>query len=211
LALSVAVALTALVVAAPAVAATRVTVRVEGPVRTIFGAAQPLVPFVGSLPADGGQTVELAGPTALGALEAAADEGGFAYRLRVQSFGAYVDRVAGKTASGASGWVFKVNGVSSPVGAAEAALEQGDDVLWYYATFGEQGGPQTLDIRVARGGCLVAEALDDAGKRTRATAVVFRIDDKAVRSASGRVCPATWSTARVTKAGLVRSQELTAG
>ena len=37
---------------------------------------------------------------------------------------------------GSAGWVFKVNGVSPPVGADKVTLKDGDVVLWYYATFG---------------------------------------------------------------------------
>ena len=45
---------------------------------------------------------------------------------------------------GQHGWVFKVNGVSPPVGADQVALKDGDTVLWYWAEFGSTGGPPTL-------------------------------------------------------------------
>ena len=88
-------------------------------------------------------------------------------------------------------------------------LEDGDVVLWYYATFGPAGGPPTLDLVRLGGGCFRAYALDDAGMRTPARGVVFRLDNRRVSSAGGRICPAGhWHRLRATKAGAVRSQVL---
>ena len=186
-----------------------VHVRVEGPKGTHFGARQPLVtPFTGTIAGDGGD-VELAGPTALGALEAASLAGDFYYHLRVLSFGPFVAQVGRTPGEGLSGWVYKVNGVSPPVGADAYELEPGDDVLWYYATFGDTGGPLTLDLdRV--GGCYRAYKANDLGERSFARKVTFRLDGHAVASTSGRLCPTGhWHTLRATKDGLVRSEVLT--
>ena len=54
-----------------------------------------------------------------------------------------------------TGWVFKVNGVSPPVGADQALLKDGDLVLWYYATFGATGGPPTLELQRLPANCYV--------------------------------------------------------
>lgn len=201
----------AVALAAPAGAsALSVHVRVEGPVGTHFGAHQPLVtPFTGTLAGDGGD-VELAAPTALGALEAASIAGDFYYHLRVLSFGPFVAQIGRTPGEGLSGWVYKVNGVSPPVGADAYVLEQGDEVLWYYSTFSDTGGTPTLDLeRVARG-CYRAFEVTDPGERSRARAVTFLLDGRSVVSKGGRLCPTGhWHTLRATKDGLVRSQVVT--
>lgn len=196
--------------AVPAVAFSfTVHVRVEGATTTIFGATEPLVtPYEGALPAGDGGTVELKEPTALGALEAASLAGEFYYRLQALSFGPYVSQIGRLPGEGASGWVFKVNGVSPPVGADAYVVKAGDEVLWYYATFTDAGGPATLDL-VRAGRCYRAFSVDDAGERTRATGVVFRLDARKVRSASGRICPTGhWHRLQATKDGAVRSQTI---
>ena len=81
------------------------------------------------------------------------------------SFGPYVDQVGRYGGSASSGWVFKVNDVSPPVGADKVQLNDGDPVLWYYADFGPTGGPPTLTVKAGAGkGCYTAHALDDDGK-----------------------------------------------
>lgn len=199
--------LTALVVPAAALAF-QVHVRVEGVARTLFGATDPLVtPYVGSLPVDGGGTVDLTDPTALGALESASLAGEFFYRLTPTSVGPYVSQIGRVPASDASGWVYKVNGVSPPIGATAYVVKPGDEVLWYYATFTDSGGPPTLDLVRAGRSCFRAISVDDSGARSQATGVAFRVDARTVRSASGRICPAgAWRELRATKAGSIRSQ-----
>lgn len=206
LALGVLAVVVALAVPAVALAFT-VQVRVEGAARTIFGATEPRVtPYVGALPVDGGGSVDLTEPTALGTLESASLAGEFFYRIQAQSFGPYVSQIGRLPAEGASGWVYKVNGVSPPVGADAKVVTAGDEVLWYYATFSDTGGPPTLDLARA-GRCYRAFSVDDAGKRTQATGVVFRVDSRSVRSQSGRICPVGhWHELRATKQGAIRSQ-----
>jgi hypothetical protein len=200
----------ALLLAAPGLALS-VDIRVEGATRTLFGAAEPSVEVVtGTLPIDGGGQIELAQPTALGALEAASRAGEFFYRIRSFSFGPYVDQIGRYAGSDASGWVYKVNGVSPPVGAGEYVVREGDTVLWYYARFSEAGGPPTLELAAFRRrgqACYRAVARDDAGKATAARRVVFVLDGRRVRAASGRLCPeGRWTALRVTKAGAVPSR-----
>ena len=48
----------------------------------------------------------------------------------------YVSQIGRYPGAGSAGWVFKVNGASPPVGADQVVLKDGDEVLWYYATFG---------------------------------------------------------------------------
>ena len=74
--------------------------------------------------------------------------GEFYYHV-TDPFGPYVDQIGRYPAAGSSGWIYKVNGVSPPVGADQVVLSDGDTVLWYWATFGEQGGPPTLAAQAA--------------------------------------------------------------
>ena len=141
LSLVVAVLVTALLVV-PAAFAVKVHVRVEGKERTIFGATAPLIdvtsPRADALPEN-----------ALDALESASVLGEFYYHVTPTSFGPYIDQVGRYPAVGQTGWVFKLNGVSPPVGATEARLKDGDTVLWYWAQFGVAGGPKTLVLQRA--------------------------------------------------------------
>jgi Domain of unknown function (DUF4430) len=202
-----ALAAAGLVLAAPAWPLS-VHVRVEGLNAELFGSSEPLLtPYEGPLVAADGSVATLAKPTPLGALEAASRRAELYYRLKVLSFGPYVDRIGRYPAAGSSGWVYKVNNVSPPVGAADFRLKQGDRVLWYWARFGPTGGPDTLDLRRSGSGCFAAVAFDDAGKGAPARNVAFRVDGRAVRDGDGTLCPAAgWHDLRVTKAGAVRSR-----
>ena len=133
IALAALVALAALLV--PSALAARVSVRVEGRSLSIFGSLE--TPFE-------------AGANAMQALDAASLRGEFYYHVAQSSFGPYVDQIGRHPAGGTNGWVFKVNGVSPPVGADKYELRDGDRVLWYWATFGPTGGPPTL--RLTRSG-----------------------------------------------------------
>jgi hypothetical protein len=191
----------------PIASAIRVHVRIEGAGATLFGAQQPRVtPFTGTL-TQGDVSLELSQPTALGALEAASRRGEVFYRLAATSFGPFVAQIGRLPGEGTSGWVYKVNGVSPPVGADAYVLDEGDVVLWYYATFGETGGPPTLDLRRAGRGCFRAYSQDDAGVATPATDVIFRRDGRPIADDDGRLCPkGHWHRLGVTREGAVRSQ-----
>jgi hypothetical protein len=201
-------ALVAAVAVSPALAVD-VKIRVEGARVTIWGAAERTVePVTGTFTPPQGPDVTVTGSTPFGALERASRKGEFFYRVRASSFGPYVDRIGRRAAAGSSGWVYKVNHVSPPVGADRYRLEKGDRVLWYWATFGPSGGPQTLDLARAGGGCLRVFAYDDAGDRARPSDVTFVRNGRArVESESGRYCPPDgWRTLRAVKRGMVRSE-----
>ncbi|MGH3102600.1 MAG: DUF4430 domain-containing protein [Gaiellaceae bacterium] len=160
-------------VASGAVLAAGVQIRVEGKTRTIFGAAQP--------------RVEASNP--LEALEAASLAGEFYYHVTTTSFGPYVDQVARFPATGTTGWVFKVNGASPPVGADKVELKDGDVVLWYWAQFGiVAGGPPTLELQRRPKGCYQAFKLDDNGARTVAAGATLLVDGRRVATRGGRAC-----------------------
>ena len=180
----------ALVLAATALGAT-ITVRVEGKTQSIFG----------SVP------VSVDAANALQALDVASTRGEFFYQLTSSSFGDYVSQVGKYPAAGNAGWVFKVNGLSPPVGADKVELKDGDAVMWYYATFGDAGGPATLDLKAAGANCYAVGSYDDAGKRTAASGAALHVDGRRVKvGATGRGCVGRHvGTVRAFAVGAVRS------
>lgn len=196
--------------AAPALAL-RVHVRVEGARTTIFGPTRPLVtPVSRTFTPPDGPAVAVSKPTPIGALERASRIGEFYYRVKSFSFGPYVDRIGRRAGGGSTGWVFKVNNASPPVGADAYRLKAGDDLLWYFARFGPSGGPKTLAVARLGGGCFRAHAYDDNGTRTSPSNVTFLRDGRFVGSASGRIClRGEWHTLRALKQEMVRSAVLT--
>ncbi|MGZ4388832.1 MAG: DUF4430 domain-containing protein [Gaiellaceae bacterium] len=191
-----AAALAAAALASPALAAV-VHVRVEGKTQTIFGSTEP----------------RATASNALDALESASLAGEFYYHVAQASFGRYVDQVGRYAGSGDSGWVFKVNGVSPPVGADQVQLKDGDTVLWYYATFGSTGGPPTLLLSKVQGRCYRVVEQDDTGKTTAALGAVLRVDGKTVRTqgatgAAVACLSGRHGLVRATLAGAIRSNAL---
>jgi uncharacterized protein DUF4430 len=188
------IALTAVLVAAATLAAgaaaTVVHIRVEGRNTTIFGAAEP----------------RASGANALEALESASTAGEFYYHVTQTSFGPYIDQIGRYLAGGTSGWVFKVNGASPPVGADKVELKNGDVVLWYWATFGESGGPPTLRLTRLADGCYRVTAQDDAGKAVSTAGVFLQVDGRVVRTRAAKTCPGPHrGLVRAVKFGYVRS------
>ena len=202
-------ALVAALLIVPAAFAVKVHVRVEGKERTIFGATAPLIdvttPRANPLPEN-----------ALDALESASVFGEFYYHLTPSSFGPYVDQVGRYPAVGQTGWVFKVNGASPPVGADQVRLAAGDTVLWYWAQFGVvPGGPKTLVLsRIGKTACYRVQAQDDNGKLTPALGAVLHVGKRTVKTqganqaAVGCVGPHRGLLVRATLAGAVRSNAL---
>ena len=179
----------------PAALAVGVHVRVEGKTRNIFGSTEPTL------------TVQA---NALDALDSASAAGEFYYHVAQASFGPYVDQIGRYVAGGSSGWVFKVNGVSPPVGANAVTLEDGDRVLWYYATFGAAGGPPTLVLRsTKRPNCYRVLAQDDQGKTGPARGARLHVGPRSVPARTGTACLGPHSgLVTATLKGAVRSNAL---
>ena len=116
----------------PTALAANVKIRVEGKTPTIFGSVARRVDA-----------------NALQALDAASAAGEFYYGTTTH-VRHYVSQI-GKYPAQSAGWVFKVNGVSPPVGADKVTLKDGDVVLWYYATFCATGGPADARAAAAAG------------------------------------------------------------
>lgn len=168
--LVVAATLVAALFLAGAALAAQVTIRVEGKTQTIFGS----------------KPVTIDATNALQALDIASTLGEFYYGLTHSSFGDYVSQIGKYPGAGSAGWVFKVNGVSPPVGADQVQLKDGDSVLWYYADFGPNGGPPTLQLGPAAvsgsTGCYKVEAFNDAGQLVPAVGVVLHVDGRRIKA-----------------------------
>ena len=190
----IAVAATALLLV-PAAMALGVHVRVEGKTRNIFGSTEPTL---------------TAKANALDALDSASLAAEFYYHVTTTSFGPYVDQIGRYVAAGSNGWVFKVNGVSPPVGADAVVLKDGDRVLWYWATFGPTGGPPTLVLQVTKKrGCYRVVAQDDNGKRTAARGARLHAGGRALLARTGSAClGAHKGLVTATLKGAVRSNAL---
>jgi hypothetical protein len=184
-----------LVVPATALSAT-VKVRVEGKTKTLFAPTE----------------ITVTANTPLAALEQASILGELYYHVTVTGFGSYVDQVGRYGGSGSSGWVFKVDDASPPVGADQVVLKDGDRVLWYYADFGPSGGPPTLRLTAAAGGCYVAQAYDDNGKTAAVSNLVLHVGLTVTAPAKvgQKVClePHKGLLVRATADGAVRSNAL---
>ena len=168
-----AVLVTALLVV-PVAFALRVHVRVEGKTQTIYGSAEPTLSVTSN---------------ALDALDSASAAGEFYYHVTVTSFGPYIDQIGRYVAGATTGWVFKVNGVSPPVGADKVTLKDGDRVLWYWATFGPAGGPPTLTLRAGpKRNCYRVLAQDDTGKTTPARGARLHVGGRSVLARNGSAC-----------------------
>ena len=146
-----------------------VKVRVEGKTKTLFAPTE----------------ITVTASNALDAIEQASILGELYYHVTTTSFGPYVDQVGRYGGTASSGWVFKVNDASPPVGADQVQLKDGDRVLWYYADFGPTGGPPTLTVKAAAKGCYTATAFDDNGKATSVAGLTWHVGSK--KSVAGAV------------------------
>ncbi|HET7743425.1 MAG TPA: DUF4430 domain-containing protein [Gaiellaceae bacterium] len=175
-----------------------VSVRVEGKTTTLFGATEP----------------HALAATPLAALDAASRAGELYYHVTSTSFGDYVDQIGRYGGSGSTGWVFKVNDASPPVGAAALDLKRGDRVLWYYADFSGRSGPKTLRLsRVPKASCYRAVAFDDAGNASFPRGAVLHVDGRKLETqgATGvaMACVGVHrGLVRATAPGMVRSNAL---
>jgi hypothetical protein len=168
-----------------------VHVRVEGRSTTIFGASEPRLET---------------GATALDALETASLVGEFYYHVTQFSFGPFVDQIGRFGSTATDGWVYKVNGVSPDVGAAQYTLKEGDRLLWYWTPFSGPTTTPTLRLERQRSGCYRVTTEDSKGARAAATGAVLVVDTRRIRTRAGRACiPAHRSLVRAVRPGAVRS------
>jgi Domain of unknown function (DUF4430) len=189
-------ALAATFALAPLAQAARVSIRVEGRTQTIFARAPRLV--------------EAQSP--LEALDLASRAGEFYVHVQQSAFGPFVDQIGLYQSTAGSGWVYKVNGASPPVGADQYRLKDGDSVLWYWADFDATtfAGPRTLLLVKTSRRCYAAFEQDDNGTRTAARNVRIWVGPREKGpSTTGRFClRAHTGLVHVRKPGLVRSNGL---
>jgi hypothetical protein len=187
----ISVSLLAALVLAGAADAARVHVRVEGKTTTIYGPAEPRLE---------------AGATALDALEAASLAGEFYYHVAQFSFGPFVDQIGRFGSTASDGWVYKVNGVSPDIGAAQYTLKEGDRVLWYWTRFSGPVSTPTLRLERLRGGCYRVTSEDAKGAKNPAAGAALVVDGRRVRTRAGRACLKPHrSMVRAVLAGALRS------
>ena len=179
----------------PSALAVQAKIRVEGKTTTIFGALQP--------------TLE-AGTSALTALDAASLAAEFYYHVTVTGFGPFVDQIGRYPGEGFSGWSYKINGVSPPVGADQATIKAGDTVLWYWSTFTPQGGSPTLLLkRRAARNCYSVLSQNDLGQTEPASGARLLVDGRRVAGRAGRWCVGRHhGLVRAVAANAVRSNAL---
>jgi hypothetical protein len=108
-----------------------VQVRIEGKTSTLWNG--PVTFSSSNILDKAGKTYEVDHPTALGALAAAADEGGFEFVVS-SAYGplTYVESIGGDDSQGSHGWLYLNNWLSPSVAAVDYTLADNDDVLWYY-------------------------------------------------------------------------------
>lgn len=73
--------------------------------------------------------------TALDIVKNASALCGFTYHIAETSFGPYLDKINNDEASGLTGWLYLVNNISPPLGAADYNLQPQDEALWYFGDF----------------------------------------------------------------------------
>jgi hypothetical protein len=131
--------------------------------------------------------------------------------VTVTGFGPYVDEIGRYSAAGSGGWVFKVDGVSPPVGADQVPLEDGDVVLWYWADFSSGTGPKTLRLTHSHRNCYRVFAQDDGGAGVSTTGAVVHVGSRrTVKTQAGIACvgPHRGLLVRATMPGAIRSNAL---
>ena len=125
------------------------------------------------------------------------------------SFGQYVSQIGKYPGAGAAGWVFKVNGaLAAGRRRPGRRSKDGDQVLWYYATFSDTGGPPTLSLKAASANCYVVTSFDDAGKTAPAAGAQLQVDGrrfKAIGRRPGLRRAGTSALVRAFAVGAVRS------
>ena len=86
----------------------------------------------------------VAGPTALDLVKNAAATCSYTYTITQEIYGPYLRAINDEQASGLSGWLYFVDNISPPIGAADYNLEEGDEVLFYYGQWG--WNPTRIDV-----------------------------------------------------------------
>ena len=92
-----------------------------------------LTPSLFSAVGESGKTYNVSATTALGVLHAAGLSFGVDDGFYAEYGSLFVDEIGGVANSGASGWMYMVNGASPGSGANTYTLTTGDEVIWYWS------------------------------------------------------------------------------
>jgi hypothetical protein len=128
-----------------------VDVRIEGQSATIWsGSVTVTESFITAT--NSGITYHLEDPTALGALDEAAEIGGFAYETTDEWGSPFITSVGGEAGTATSAWLYRVDYVSALVGAGDFVLGETtppapphNEILFYYITDNNWGA---LPLRI---------------------------------------------------------------
>lgn len=128
-----------------------VDIRIEGQSATIWsGSVTVTESFITAT--NSGVTYHLEDPTALGALDEAAELGGFAYETTDEWGSPFITSIGGEAGTATSAWLYRVDYVSALVGAGDFILGETtppdpphNEILFYYITDNNWGA---LPIRI---------------------------------------------------------------
>ena len=118
--------------------------------------------------------------------EDAGKAGEFFVHVTPTSYGPYVDQVGYYAAFGSSGWTYKVNGVSPPVGADQYALEPGDRCSGTGRSSGCREGRRRWSSHRAQRGLLPGLLPRDTGAKTAALGAALHVDGRSVKTQGRR-------------------------
>ena len=209
----------ALSIAAPAFASSvkSVTIRVEGSSATLFTGVRAVRST--TIADSTGRKHEIAA-NPLAALDLAARIGAFPYVVKESAWGLGVDSVNGELPVPADpypGWMYRVNGVSLPVGANVATLAVGDEVLWYYGTWDASptvAQPSAKLVKVGRSLRVTAKQLDMQGVGSALSGATVHVGSRVATSGPNGDVTLPMNAVgdygvRVEKAGCIRSALVT--
>lgn len=173
-----------------------VSVRVEGQNATIWSGMVTV--HESTIIDSGGTPHEFTQPTALGALNEAAQVGGFSYVVTDSAYGLYIQSIGGEEPSGLAGWMYRVDYYSPMVGAADFILDQTTppdpphgEVLFVYAEWGQ--APLRVEVNDTTPGVgdtftiTVTEYDDDTGTWSLVEGATVHADHSYTTGAEGTV------------------------
>ncbi len=142
----------------PVIKGVKVNIRVEGQYSTIWS-GEVFVAW-SNITDKNGVPHYYAEPTVLGALDAASKKGGFAYIVDYSYGLAYVSSIAGETASGLKGWLFRVNYYTTGSYSADQFILNKVEtpppphtyILWYYGEWGYKVTRISIDKTIVQKG-----------------------------------------------------------
>jgi len=106
---------------------------VPAPTPSVSLTSLTLTPGTFTVTGESGKTYNVSTTTALGVLDAAGLSFGVEDDFYTEYGSLFVNEIGGTANSGASGWMYMVNGASPGTGANTYTLKTGDEVIWYWS------------------------------------------------------------------------------